>query len=127
MEQHACVVILNWNGQDFLRDCLRSVLNQTYPRFRVLVVDNASTDGSRTIVTDEFPDVTLLALPENVHFARGTNAGLREARKDPTCSHLVTLNHDTRVGPEWLAELIRPASGSVGMVASKLLLMDRPK
>jgi len=126
MEEQACVVILNWNGQDHLRDCLRSVLDQTYPRFRVLLVDNGSTDQSPTLVEENFPEVMLLALPENVFFARGTNAGIRQAVNDPACRHVVTLNNDTRVAPEWLAELVKQSSGSVGMVASKLLFMDRP-
>lgn len=123
----AAVVILNWNGRDFIRDCLRSVLAQTYPSFRVIVVDNRSTDGSREIVEAEFPEVTLVGLPENRHFAKGTNAGFRESLKDPTCGFVATLNNDTRVSPDWLAELVRHAEGNIGMVASKIVFMDRPQ
>jgi GT2 family glycosyltransferase len=126
MPDLACVVILNWNGKDFVRDCLKSVLHQNYPRYRVLVVDNGSTDGSGEMIKGEFPEVKLVPLPENLHFARGTNAGIREALKDSECTHIVTLNNDTRVDPEWLEELVHVGS-DVGMVASKLLLMDQPK
>jgi len=120
------VVILNWNGRDSIRQCLQSVLHQTYATYRVVVVDNASTDGSRDIVRDEFPEVTLVPLPENLHFARGTNAGVREALRDPECAFIGTLNNDTRVDPEWLAELVRMAGARVGMVASKMVFIDRP-
>src|SRR3989475_4766300 len=120
------VVILNWNGRDSIRQCLQSVLHQTYATYRVVVVDNASTDGSRDIVRDEFPEVTLVPLPENLHFARGTNAGVREALRDPECAFIGTLNNDTRVDPEWLAELVRMAGARVGMVASKMVFIDPP-
>jgi len=120
------VVVLNWNGRDSIRPCLESVLHQTYGSYRVVVVDNASTDGSRDVVRDEFPNVTLVPLPENLHFARGTNAGLREALRDPECAFIATLNNDTRVDPEWLAELVRIAGPRVGMVASKMVFFDRP-
>ncbi len=126
MRERVWVVILNWNGTLFLRDCLRSVVQQTYPEYRVLVVDNGSTDGSPDIVRDEFLDVRLLALPENLHFARGSNAGVREALRDPECTYVATLNNDTRVDPEWLSELVAQATPGVGMVASKLVFMDRP-
>src|SRR2546427_660590 len=125
MPDLAYVVILNWNGRDYIRDCLKSVLQQSYPRYRILVVDNCSTDGSREIIAGEFSEVKLVPLPDNLHFARGTNAGIREALKDPECTHILTLNNDTRVDPEWLTELMRVAA-DVGMVASKLLLMDQP-
>lgn len=128
MDALACVVILNWNGRDYLRDCLRSAFAQTHTRFRIIVVDNASPDDSAQIVRDEFPEATLVALPENLHFARGTNAGVEEALRDPACRYVVTLNNDTRTDPEWLSELVRVARDErVGAVASKLLFMDRPK
>jgi GT2 family glycosyltransferase len=66
-------------------------------------------------------------LPENLHFARGSNAGIRKALEDPDCAHVVTLNNDTRVDPEWLTELVRGAKPGVAMVASKLFLMDRSR
>src|SRR2546430_254429 len=121
------VVVLNWNGRDSIRPCLRSVLHQTYAAYRVVVVDNASTDGSCDIVRDEFPEVTLIPLPENLHFARGTNAGLREALRDPECAFIATLNNDTRVDPDWLAEPVRMAGPPGGMGASKMGFFDRPK
>src|SRR2546427_1972078 len=120
------VVVLNWNGRDSIRQCLQSVLHQTSVAYRVVVVDNASTDGSRDIIRDEFPEVTLVALPENLHFARGANAGLREALRDPECAFIGTLNNDTRVDPEWLAELVRMGGARVGLGASKMVFLDRP-
>ncbi len=122
------VVILNWNGQAYVRDCLRTVLDQTHEDAHVIVVDNGSTDGSADLIRGEFPEVQLVALPENLHFARGTNAGVEVALRDPSCKYVVTLNNDTKVDREFLRELVRSAeTNHVGMVAAKLLFMDRPK
>ncbi|MFA5895598.1 MAG: glycosyltransferase family 2 protein [Thermoplasmata archaeon] len=123
----AYVVILNWNGRSYLRDCLRAAFAQTYPDYRVLVVDNGSTDGSADIAHDEFPEAILLPLERNLHYARGSNEGMRAALRDPKCAYVVLLNNDTRADPEWLAEMVRSVDGRIGMVASKLLFMDRPK
>ena len=128
MDPLACVVVLNWNGRDYIRDCLRTALSQTYPRYRLIVVDNGSTDGSCDLVRDEFPEARLVALPENLHFARGTNAGFQEALKDRECEFVVALNNDTRTDAEWLAQLVEAArERGVGTVASKLRFMDRPR
>lgn len=122
------VVILNWKGRDYVGDCLRSVLDQTYRDAGVIVVDNGSPDGSAEYIQSHFPEVQLVALPENLHFARGTNAGVEAALRDPACKYVVTLNNDTKVVPEFLAELVKGLDADrVGMVAAKLLFMDRPK
>src|SRR3989449_4725659 len=121
------VVILNWNGRRYVRDCLDSIFAQTYRDAKILVVDNGSTDGSAEFIRDEFPEAVLIALPANLHFARGTNAGVEVALQDPACEFVVTLNNDTRSDPEFLAGLVKAAAEErVGMVAAKLLFMDRP-
>src|SRR3989442_11168765 len=121
------VVILNWNGRRYVHDCLDSIFAQTYEEADVLVVDNGSTDGSAEFIRDEFPEAVLIALPANLHFARGTNAGVEVALQDSACEFVVTLNNDTRSDPEFLAGLVKAAAEErVGMVAAKLLFMDRP-
>lgn len=123
----AHVVILNWNGREYLRDCLRAATDQTYADYRVIVVDNGSTDGSAEIVGQGFPEVTLLRLGRNLHFARGMNEGMRAALRDPACEYVLALNNDTRADPEWVEASIRASQGKVGMVASKMVFMDHPK
>lgn len=127
MSGRAWVVVLNWQGANYIRDCLRSALDQDHPDYRVAVVDNASTDGSRDIVRHEFSEAELVPLPQNLHFARGMNAGFERALQDPECAYLVALNNDTRVERDWLSALVRAAEEpGVASVASKMLLMDRP-
>ncbi len=127
MASQATVVVLNWNGRDYLRECLRSLFAQTYPDTKVLVVDNASPDESWRIVQEEFPEAALLRMSENLHFARGMNAGFARALEDPNAAFVLALNNDVRVDPEWVASLVAAADAPrVGMVASKMLFMDRP-
>lgn len=128
MGSRATVVVLNWNGRDYLRTCLRSLVAQTYEDRHILVVDNASPDGSASIVSEEFPEAELLVMAENLHFARGMNAGFARALADPQTRYVVALNNDVRADPEWLGALVAAAADPhVGMVASKMLFMDRPR
>src|SRR3989344_3630220 len=75
------VIVLNWNGKQFLETCFRSLAQQTYPRANVetLFVDNGSTDGSTTYVRTHFPWVKVLSLPKNVGFAKGNHYGIHHA------------------------------------------------
>ena len=87
------IIIVNWNTQALLRDCLRSVIEQTRAPQEIIVVDNASTDGSAAMVGAEFPAVVLIANADNRGFAGANNQGLRIAAG----ANLLLLNPDTIV------------------------------
>jgi hypothetical protein len=87
------IVIVNWNTRDLLRDCLLSIRNETTVPFEIIVVDNASTDGSDAMVRAEFGDVVLIANTVNRGFAGANNQGLAVARG----AYLLLLNPDTLV------------------------------
>ena len=102
------VVVLSWNGLSLTRDTLRSLEACQVPgswRLRVLVVDNASGDGSPQMVRDEFPGVELRALPENRRFAGGNNEGLRRAL-DAGADAVMLLNNDVVADPKMIAKLL---------------------
>lgn len=80
----------------------------TYPNFRIIIVDNGSTDGSREQLEAEFPHVTLVRHTKNLGFTGGVNAGLREARRQQLDWYMA-LNNDTVVDPEMLTELVNVA------------------
>lgn len=98
----ASVIIPNWNGLRLLRPCLRSLAGQTLADHEVIVVDNASTDGSAEALAAEFPAVRVLRQERNLGFAGGCNAGIRAARGEV----VVLLNNDIEAEPDWLAELL---------------------
>jgi GT2 family glycosyltransferase len=114
------VIILNWNGRKFLPECLDSVAKQTYPGLRVLVVDNASTDGSVDFLRREYPHVRLVVNDRNLGFGGGNNSGIR-ACETP---YLVILNNDTDLHPDCIAELKRTMDRDerIGACASRIML-----
>lgn len=116
------VVIPNWNGKHHLALCLPSLAAQDYAPFEIIVVDNGSTDGSVAWLAQAWPEVRVLALPENRGFAAGVNAGIALARGE----YVALLNNDTEAEPDWLSHLVAVAERypEAGMVASKLMLWD---
>jgi GT2 family glycosyltransferase len=94
------IVILNWNGQELLRQFLPSVLAHA-DGARVLVADNASTDGSVALLHREFPEVELIQHAQNLGFCEGYNLALRQVE----ASYYVLLNSDVEVTPNWLQPL----------------------
>lgn len=126
------IVVLTWNGQDLLLDCLRSLDREVRARAdsgriecEVIVVDNGSNDGTVEAVRERFPWAELVALPRNVGFAAGNNAGLQKARGRV----IVLLNNDTLALPDGLERCVRflEAHPDVGVVGPQLLHPDGRK
>ena len=118
------VVIVNWNGNRLLEECLDSLAEQFFRNFEIIVVDNGSQDGSADMVRERYRDVKLICLKENRGYAGGNNEGLRLA----SGQYIVLLNNDTRVDAAWLQHLVSAAEReqTTGMWASKILTYDRP-
>ena len=95
------IVIVNFNGMEVLPLCLEAVFRQDYPAFEVIVVDNASSDGSTAIVHERFPTVRLIRSPVNLGFAGGNNLGFAQARGQ----YVALLNNDTVPEDDWLSRL----------------------
>lgn len=101
------VVVVNYNGGDYLRACLESVRRQTVRPRRVLVMDNASTDGSVEACEPAFPEVEFHRMGANTGFAHANNAA---AERCGDCEWLVLLNPDARATEDWLARLLDGAA-----------------
>jgi GT2 family glycosyltransferase len=116
-----CVVIVNWNGKEDTLECLDSVMELDYPRYEVIVVDNASDDGSPEAIKAEFPEVTLLVNKINLGFAGGSNVGICRALARG-CEYIFLLNNDTVVDSSLLKELVTGAESApkVGIVGPKV-------
>jgi GT2 family glycosyltransferase len=118
-EKKISVIVVNWNGQSFLEDCLSSLSRQTYTNREIILVDNGSTDSSIPYVKEKFPDVKIVELRENTGFTGGNAAGL----KATDGMFVALVNNDTRADDRWLENLVQPMSkdARVGICASKLL------
>ena len=116
------VIIPNYNGIEYIDDCLESLSKQTMEA-DVIVVDNASTDGSLEAVK-KHENVRLIALPQNFGFCRAVNEGIAAtATKD-----LILLNNDTRCEPTFVEELYKviDAHPDTFSVASRMIQMNAP-
>jgi GT2 family glycosyltransferase len=100
------IILVNWNGFDFTEACLNSLRRLEFPDFKVILVDNASdnTEGKR--LKDSFPEIQLIQNNENLGFAGGNNVGIRKALEEGY-SHVMLLNNDTEVEPDFLGEMMR--------------------
>ncbi len=97
------VVVVNYNGGDYLRRCLNSLAAQTFADFETILVDNASSDGSLETLERMPVRTEILREPENHGFARGNNIGARRGSGE----WLVLLNPDAIAERDWLANLMR--------------------
>ncbi len=103
------VNILVWNGERWLKKCLDSLFNTQYDNFRVLAIDNHSTDHSLEIIRSGYPQVELIKNKRNFGFAEGHNIGIRYALKQ-CADYIALLNQDIVAKPSWLRELVQAAS-----------------
>ena len=117
--EKVAIVILNWNGEQMLRQYLSSVLQYSQDEATVYVADNASTDGSLAMLRADFPDVRLIELDQNWGFAEGYNQALRQIEAE----YYLLLNSDIEVTPHWLTPMIAlmDAQQAVAACQPKLL------
>lgn len=123
MKGMVSIIVVSWESIKFLGECLRSVREQTYQEWELIVVDNGSQDGSADLVRDKFPEARLIEGSRNLGFARAGNLGLQQSRG----KWLLFINPDVLLERDWLEKAL-PAfkiSPRIGMVTGKILRFDR--
>ncbi len=118
----ASLVVPNWNGKDLLERFLPSWLAAAagHPGSEIIVVDNGSTDGSAEWIAENYPNVRVIALPENLGFGGGSNAGVRAAKNDVA----VLLNSDMRVEPDFLGPLLAGFQNDAGIADDQVFAVS---
>jgi len=127
MDKSVNIFVLNWNGRDLTLDCLASLKKISYPNANVIVIDNGSTDDSVISIRENYADVEIIELPENIGFAGGNNAGFRKAREKS--DYTIFLNNDTCVDPHFIEPLINEfeVNSDVMQSAPKIYYADKPE
>ncbi len=116
------IIIVNYNGLQYLDHCLSSLIQQNYRDFDVTIVDNASQDGSVAYIQEKFPWVRVVQSQENQGYGAAVNKGILKSSGE----YILTLNNDTEVHPDFLRELLIAIESSPynGMAAPKMLFPD---
>jgi GT2 family glycosyltransferase len=122
------IILLNWNQEEDTIECLESLKKIEYPNYDIVLVDNGSTDGSRRVVKDKFPQVHLIENDRNFGFSEGNNVGMRFALKNGA-DYVFLLNNDTVVSKNILKELINVLenNSSIGIAGPVIYRYDHPK
>ena len=121
----ATVIIVNWNGRHLLPDCLKSLQEQKFKKFKTIIVDNGSSDGSIEWVYRYHPEVRVIPLASNKGFCAANNVGYRLVKT----KYVALLNNDAVAHPLWLGSLVDALEKNslAGFAASKILNYDKPE
>ncbi|PSK99260.1 glycosyltransferase family 2 protein [Cecembia rubra] len=122
------VILVNWNGYALTKRCLHSLEKVSFTNFSVIVVDNASEDGSYEKLKSEFSFPVFLKNNKNLGFTGGNNRGIAYAMEQGF-DYILLLNNDTVVDPGFIEELVLIAGNKPdsGMVQPLILFMDSPE
>lgn len=120
------IVILNWNCRPYLAACIDSVLSQTYDNIDLMVMDNASTDGSVEFLQERYPYIPIIRNDTNLGFAKAHNKGIRQTKGD----YYMPLNPDVVLHPNFVEKLVEAverknsAGIRVGSASGKVYFAD---
>jgi len=120
-------IVLNLNGGDLPRETLQSLEQMTYANFKIIVVDNGSTDGSQALVCLNYPEAILIENGANLGFGEGNNVGIRYAL-DNNADWVFLLNNDIVVDSHLLTNLmtVAVADDKIGILGPKIYYHTEP-
>jgi GT2 family glycosyltransferase len=117
------VVIPNWNGVDYLKICLPSLIKQSFKDFEIIVIDNGSNDDSINYLEKKYSQIKIIKLKENLGFSKATNAGIKTSKGE----YIFLLNNDTKLDKNCLKYLIDATKKNpqISFFATKILNFDK--
>lgn len=120
---NTAVVIANWNGKEYLKDCFDSLAGQACKNFKIIFVDNGSVDGSADFVREKYPETEIIQLEKNAGFAYPYNLGMKKALEDKNIENVIVLNNDTKLDEKYLEEMLSSAKRhpDAGSIQPKIL------
>jgi len=128
MKPLVSIIIINYNGYYLLKNCLNSILKNSYNNYEIIIADNGSTDNSLQKIKIDFKDylnkIKLLNLKKNL----GPSLARNKAFKESTGEIIAFLDNDTEVDKNWIIEALKlfKTNSKIGAIQSKLLLLDQP-
>lgn len=123
-------VIVNWNGKDDVLECLKSLVNANYPKdkFKILVVDNGSSDGSQAAISKTYPNVALIKNSKNLGYVRAVNRGINQGLEWDV-EYVWICNNDIVVHEDALTQLVKigQSDTKIGVVAPVVYSYRQPQ
>lgn len=128
MEPLVSIIVLNYNGREDTLACLRSLEHLTYRNTDVIVVDNASSDGTEAAVRAAYPDKTFIQTGANLGFTGGNNVGIRHAL-EKGADYVLLLNNDTIVAPDFISVMVEvmEQNPDVGVAGPMIYYFSAPE
>lgn len=129
MKFETIVIIPSFNGEKHLPECISSLRSQSYKKFKIIFVDDGSTDNSVDYVRNNFPNVEIMSNKANIGFTKSINKAIVYSIKNYSPKYISLLNNDTIVDSGWLKYLILAieSEGEIAAVASNMLFYDNPE
>lgn len=124
MSKKIGIVMVNYNGENFQGDCLRTIFESSYKDFEVIIVDSGSKDNSITYVKENYPQVIIVENKENIGVAAGNNIGIKLSIERGN-EYTLLLNNDTEIASDMLEILIKNATKDK-VVVPKMYYYDKP-
>lgn len=122
------VLILSYNGKQLLEDSILSYLFNDYPNFKVIVIDNGSTDGTKQWVEQHYQEVFVLRTEKNLGYSGGLNFGLDYAFNNQKAEYVLITNNDVKADSKVITELVRvvETDEKIGFVTGKVYYFAQP-
>ena len=114
MNSKVSIIVLNWNNYNDSAECLESLNNIDFPNCEIILVDNASEDGSAERLKMNYPNISLIKNHDNYGYAKGNNVGIKQALKNGA-DYVLLLNNDTVVDQHFLTPLVMDAEADNGI------------
>lgn len=124
MKNVVAFIIVGWNNEKLLPECINSVLKQTYKDIKIYYVDNGSRDNSVKLIKEKYKDVVCIETGKNNGFAKGNNIGIREALKDKNVQFIALLNTDATIESKWTEKLVSFANSKNRIGAMQGITLD---
>lgn len=128
MQKKVYIIILNWNGKNDTLECLKSLEKINYGNYKIIAVDNGSSDGSVFEIKEKHPQTIIIENKKNLGFAGGNNIGIKYAINDEV-DYVLLINNDTTVEENFLNELVNVGESDkkTGILGPKICYYDEPK
>lgn len=122
-EPRICIVIVNYNGEKYQNDCIRTIKASSYHNYEIVVVDNDSKDKSMELLKQDYPEVTNILLDDNIGVTGGNNAGIQYSI-NTGAEYTLLLNNDVELDKDTILKLVERANTQT-VVVPKIYYFDK--